>query len=196
MVKIASPIHLKWFRTTFVWIISCKASNPAQKPNYNSVHWHIVGIDLKYSRLRNRRGTGNKRRNWKIWKKKIIIGPWKFDKKIKVFEKKQKNRKIKQLTVEVVCIKNIGAELTHCTMGRGGVKTKWRQDACYWLWKLCVKILAAMKKDPSQFRKYLEQCFLRPDLKFFFEFQKKILFAISVTLKMTIKKYFFVKKKT
>ena len=101
-----------------------------------TLHWHIVGIDLKYSRLRNRRGTGNKRRNWKIWKKKIIIGPWKFDKKIKVFEKKQKNRKIKQLTVEVVCIKNIGAELTHCTMGRGGVKTKWRQDACYWLWKL------------------------------------------------------------
>ena len=82
----------------------------------------------------------------------------------------------------------------HCTIGRGGVKTKWRQDACYWLWKLCVKILAAMKKDPSQFRKCPEQCFLRPDLNFFLEFQKKILFTIFVTLKMTIKKYFFQKK--
>ena len=84
--------------------------------------------------------------------------------------------------------------LAHCTIGRGGVKTKWRQDACYWLWKLCVKILAAMKKDPSQFRKCPEQCFLRPDLNFFLEFQKKILFTIFVTLKMTIKKYFFQKK--
>ena len=81
-----------------------------------------------------------------------------------------------------------------CTMGRGGVETKWRQDACYWLWKLCVKILSAMKKDPSQFRKYLEQCFLRPDLNFFLEFQKKISFTSFVTLKMTIKKYFFQKK--
>ena len=80
------------------------------------------------------------------------------------------------------------------TIGRGGIKTKWRQDACYWLWKLCVKILAAMKKDPSQFRKCPEQCFLRPDLNFFLEFQKKNLFTIFVTLKMTIKKYFFQKK--
>ena len=83
---------------------------------------------------------------------------------------------------------------SQCTIGRGGVKTKWRQDACYWLWKLCVKILAAMKKDPSQFRKCPEQCFLRPDLNFFLEFQKKNLFTIFVTLKMTIKKYFFQKK--
>ena len=30
-----------------------------------------------------------------------------------------------------------------------------------------------MKKDPSQFRKCPEQCFLRPDLNFFLEFQKK-----------------------
>ena len=79
-------------------------------------------------------------------------------------------------------------------MVRGGVKTKWRQDACHWLWNLCVKILAAMKKDPSQFRKCPEQCFLRPDLNFFLDFQKKILFTIFVTLKMTIKKYFFFKK--
>ena len=79
-------------------------------------------------------------------------------------------------------------------MGRGGVKTKWRQGACYWLWNLCVKIFALMKKDPSQFRKRPEQCFLRPDLNFFLEFRKKKLFSIIVTLKMTIKKYFFVKK--
>ena len=82
----------------------------------------------------------------------------------------------------------------HCTIGRGGVKTKWRQDACYWLWKLCVKIFAAMKKDPSQFRKCPEQCFLRPNQNLFLEFQKKILFTIFVTLKMTIEKYFFLKK--
>ena len=78
-------------------------------------------------------------------------------------------------------------------MGRGGVKTKWRQDACYWLWKLCVKILDAMKKDPSQFRKCPEQCFLRPDLNFFLEFQKKNHSPFFVTLKMNIKKYFFQK---
>ena len=77
---------------------------------------------------------------------------------------------------------------------RGGPK-KGHQGACYSLWNICVKLLASLKKDPSCFRKCPEQCFLRPDLKFFFEFQKKNLFAISVTLKMTIKKYFFVKKK-
>jgi len=52
-----------------------------------------------------------------------------------------------------------------------------------------------MKKDPSQFRKCPEQCFLRPNLKFFLEFQKKKLFTIFVTLKMTIKNI-FLKKKT
>ena len=51
-----------------------------------------------------------------------------------------------------------------------------------------------MKKDPGYFRKHPEQCFLRPDLKFFSEFLKKILFTIIVTLKMTIQNYFFVKK--
>ena len=51
-----------------------------------------------------------------------------------------------------------------------------------------------MKKDPSQFRKCPEQCFLRPDLNFFLEFQKKKSFTIFVTLKMNIKKYFFQKK--
>ena len=51
-----------------------------------------------------------------------------------------------------------------------------------------------MKKDPSQFRKCPEQCFLRPNLNFFLEFQKKILFTIFVTLKMTIKKYLKKKK--
>ena len=51
-----------------------------------------------------------------------------------------------------------------------------------------------MKKDPSQFRKCPEQCFLRPDLNFFLEFQKKKLFTIFVTLKMNIEKYFFQKK--
>ena len=51
-----------------------------------------------------------------------------------------------------------------------------------------------MKKDPSQFRKCPEQCFLRPDLKFFLEFRKKKLFTIIGTLKMTTKKYFFFEK--
>ena len=81
-----------------------------------------------------------------------------------------------------------------CTMGRGGVETKVNKGTCYWVWNLWDKILACMKKDPSCFRKHPEQCFLRPDLKFFFEFQKKFWFAISVNLKMTIQNYFFVKK--
>ena len=51
-----------------------------------------------------------------------------------------------------------------------------------------------MKKDPSQLRKCPEQCFLRPDLKFFLEFQKKKSFTIFVTLKMNIEKCFFQKK--
>ena len=48
-----------------------------------------------------------------------------------------------------------------------------------------------MKKDPSGFRK---QCFLRPELNFFSEFQKKNLFTLSVTIKMVIKKYLIVIK--
>ena len=80
-------------------------------------------------------------------------------------------------------------------MGRGGVKTKVNQGACYSLWNLCVKLLAVLKKDPSQVRKHPEQCFLRPDLNFFLESLNFVWFAISVTLKMTILKYFFVKKK-
>ena len=47
-----------------------------------------------------------------------------------------------------------------------------------------------MKKDPSHFRKYTEQCFLRPDLNFFLEFQEKKIFAIIFTLKMTINFFF------
>ena len=81
-----------------------------------------------------------------------------------------------------------------CTMGRGGMETKVNKGTCYWVWNLWDKILACMKKDPSCFRKHPEQCFLRPDLKIFLEFQKKIWFAISVNLKMTIQNYFFVKK--
>ena len=84
--------------------------------------------------------------------------------------------------------------VVHCTMGRGGVETKVNKGTCYWVWNLWDKILACMKKDPSCFRKHPEQCFLRPDLKFFLEFQKKFWFAISVNLKMTIQNYFFVKK--
>ena len=72
--------------------------------------------------------------------------------------------------------------------------TKVNKGPCYWVWNLWDKILACMKKDPSCFRKHPEQCFLRPDLKFFLEFQKKFWFAISVNLKMTIQNYFFVKK--
>ena len=68
------------------------------------------------------------------------------------------------------------------------------KGTCYWVWNLCDKILACMKKDPSCFRKHPEQCFLRPDLKFFLEFQKKFWLAKSVNLKMTIQNYFFVKK--
>ena len=82
---------------------------------------------------------------------------------------------------------------THCTMGRGGVETKVNKGTCYWVWNPSDKILACMKKDPSCFRKHLEQCFLRPDLNFFLEFQKNFWFAISVNLKMTIQNYFFVK---
>ena len=79
-------------------------------------------------------------------------------------------------------------------MGRGGVDSKGHKGAWYQVWNLCDKILAGLKKDPSCFRKHPEQCFLRPDLKFFLEFQKKNLFTISVTLKMTIQNYFFFKK--
>jgi len=82
-----------------------------------------------------------------------------------------------------------------CTMGRGGVQTKGHQGACYSLWNLCVKLLASLKIDPSCFRKCPEQCFLRHDLKIFLEFKKKNSFTISFILKMTIIKYFFVKKK-
>ena len=78
-------------------------------------------------------------------------------------------------------------------MGRGGVETKGHKGACYWVWNLCDKILACFKKDPSCFRKHPEQWFLRPDLNFFLEFLKFFWFAISVTLKMTIQNYFFVK---
>ena len=78
--------------------------------------------------------------------------------------------------------------------GQRGVETKVNKGTCYWVWNLCDKILACMKKDPSCFRKHPEQCFLRPDLKFFLEFQKKFWFAISVNIKMTIQNYFFVKK--
>ena len=81
-----------------------------------------------------------------------------------------------------------------CTMGRGGVETKVNKGTCYWVWNLCDKILACFKKDPSCFRKHPEQWFLRPDLNFFLEFQKKFWFALSLTLKMTIQNYFFVKK--
>ena len=84
--------------------------------------------------------------------------------------------------------------LSQGTMGRGGVETKVNKGTCYWVWNLWDKILACMKKDPSCFRKHPEQCFLRPDLKFFLEFQKNFWFAISVNLKMTIQNYFFVKK--
>ena len=78
-------------------------------------------------------------------------------------------------------------------MGRGGVETKVNKGTCYWVWNPCDKILPCMKKDPSCFRKHLEQCFLRPDLKNFLEFQKNFWFAISLNLKMTIQNYFFVK---
>ena len=69
-----------------------------------------------------------------------------------------------------LCLNN--SLLNHCTMGRGGVETKVNKRTCYWVWNLWDKILACIKKDPSCFRKHLEQCFLRPDLKFFLEFQK------------------------
>ena len=78
--------------------------------------------------------------------------------------------------------------------GQRGVETKVNKGTCYWVWNLCDKILACMKKDPSCFRKHLEQCFLRPDLNLFLEFQKNFCFTISVTLKMTVQNYFFVKK--
>ena len=81
-----------------------------------------------------------------------------------------------------------------CTMGRGGVETKVNQGARYWIWNLCDKILACLKKDPSCVRKHPEQHFLRHNLKFFLEFQKKNCFATSITFKITIKNYFLVKK--
>ena len=84
--------------------------------------------------------------------------------------------------------------ILHGTMGRGRVETKVNKGACYWVWDLCDKILACLKKDPSCFSKHPEQCFLRPNLNFFLEFHKIIWFAISITLKMTIQNYFFVKK--
>ena len=50
------------------------------------------------------------------------------------------------------------------------------------------------EKRPEAIIECPEQCFLRPDLKFFLEFQKKKSFTIFVTLKMNIEKYFFQKK--
>ena len=89
---------------------------------------------------------------------------------------------------------SIWLNFTRALWAEGGVETKVNKGTCYWVWNLWDKILACMKKDPSCFRKHPEQCFLRPDLKFFLEFQKKFWFAISVNLKMTIQNYFFVKK--
>ena len=50
------------------------------------------------------------------------------------------------------------------------------------------------EKRPKLLQETSGTMFLRHDLKFFLEFQKKNWFAISETLKMTIQNYFFVKK--
>ena len=57
---------------------------------------------------------------------------------------------------------------------RGGPK-KGHQGACYSLWNIRVKLLASLKKDPSCFRKCPEQCFLRPDLNFFWISKKNFI---------------------
>ena len=88
----------------------------------------------------------------------------------------------------------LSSTFTAALWAEGGVESKVNQGACYWVWNLCDKILACLKKDPSCVRKHPEQHFLRHNLKFFLEFQKKFCFATSVTFKITIKNYFLVKK--
>ena len=72
-----------------------------------------------------------------------------------------------------------------------GVKTSGFQGASYSLWNICVKILACLKRGPSG---NIRNIFLRPDLNSFLKFLIVFWFTISVTLKMTIQIYFFVKK--
>ena len=68
--------------------------------------------------------------------------------------------------------KKFGKKSCQSNSQKNFVKKKVNQGLCYWVWNLCDKILACLKKDPGCFRKHPEQCFLRPDINFFQNFWK------------------------